>query len=76
MPLVCAALLVSLLGGAVWWVSRGTEDDGVAPKTSAPQNGEKEESLDEAEREREKTEKQFLQEILDEFRKANANNER
>ncbi len=24
MPLVCAALLVSLIGGAVWWVSRGT----------------------------------------------------
>ena len=47
-----------------------------APKTSAPQNGEKEESLDEAEREREKTEKQLLQEILDEFRKANANNDR
>jgi formylglycine-generating enzyme required for sulfatase activity len=37
-------LLVALSGtvGAVWWVSRGTDDNGVAPKTSVAQNVEKE----------------------------------
>ncbi len=40
-----AVLLVFLIGGAVWWVNRGTEEapkTGAAPKTSVAQNGEKE----------------------------------
>ena len=38
-PIVWAALLVSLMGtvGAVWWVSRDTEDDGMAPKPGVAQ---------------------------------------
>ncbi len=37
-PIVWAMLLVALSGtvGAVWWVSRGTEDDGVG---TAPKEG-------------------------------------
>ncbi len=34
MLIVWAVLLVSLIGGAVWWVNRDTDDNGVAPKPS------------------------------------------
>ncbi len=34
MPIVWTVLLVSLIGGAVWWVNRDTDDNGVAPKPS------------------------------------------
>jgi len=39
LAIVWAVLLVSLIGGAVWWVNRGTDDNGVAPKTSVAQDG-------------------------------------